>query len=71
MSQTIVPLLIFFFFLLRLFFFVFLAVLGLWYCSQVSSSCSEQGQLFLAAHRLLIVVAPLVVGHRLQTHGLQ
>ena len=38
----------------------FLAVLGLRCCTQAFSSCGEQGLLFVAVHRLLIVVASLV-----------
>ena len=36
-----------------------MAVLGLCCCVQVFSSCGEQGLLFIAVHRLLIVVASL------------
>ena len=43
---------------------VFIAAHGLF------SSCGEQGLLF-AVHGLLIVVASLVVEHRLQVRGLQ
>ena len=35
------------------------------------SCCSEQGLLFVVVRGLLIVVASLVAGHRLQMHGLQ
>ena len=35
------------------------------------SNCSEQGLLFIVVHRLLIVVASLVVEHRFQVHRLQ
>ena len=35
------------------------------------SSCSEQGLLFIAMHRLLIAVASVVADRRLQAHGLQ
>ena len=34
--------------------YLFLAVLGLGCCMGTSSSCSDQGLLFVAAHRLLI-----------------
>ena len=43
----------------------FLAVLGLSCCMQAFSRCSERGPLFVAVHRLLIVVASLVVENRL------
>ena len=42
-----------------------MAVLDLHCCAQAFSSCGEQGLLFFAVHRLLIVVASLVVEHRL------
>ena len=54
-----------------LFFSLFLAMLGLCCCAQSFSSCGEQGLLFVAVHRLLTVVAPLVAEHRLQACGLQ
>ena len=44
--------------------YLFLAVLGLHCCAQAFSSCSEWWLLFVVEHRLLIVVAPLVVEHR-------
>ena len=46
-------------------FILFLAVLGLHCCGWASSSCSEQGLLFIVVHRLLIAVASLVAEHRL------
>ena len=55
-------------FLIHLFIFylfLFLAALSLCCCPRAFSSCSEQGQLFIAVHRLLIVVASLVAEHRL------
>ena len=48
-----------------LFIYLFLAVLGLRCCAQAFSSCGEQGLLFIAVHRLLIVVASLIVEHGL------
>ena len=45
--------------------FLFLAVLGLRCCAWAFSSCSEQGLLLVAVHRLLIAVASLVAEHRL------
>ena len=47
------------------FIYLFLAVLGLCCYAQAFSSCGEQGLLFVAVHGLLIVVASLVVEHRL------
>ena len=41
------------------------AVLGLHGCVPAFSSCGEQGLLFIAAGRLLTVVASLAVEHRL------
>ena len=49
-----------FFFFLSLF-----PVLGLRYCTRAFSSCGEQGLLFVAVLRLLIVVAFLVAEHGL------
>ena len=43
----------------------FLAVPGFCCCSWTFSSCSEQGLLFVAVHGFLIVMASLVVEHRL------
>ena len=54
-----------FLFFLHKFIYLFLAVLGLRCCIWAFSSCSEQGLLFFAVHRLLIAVAPLVAEHRL------
>ena len=45
--------------------YLFLAMLGLRCCTQAFSSCGEWGLLFVAVHRLLIVVASLVVEHGL------
>ena len=61
MSKTSVD----FFFFINLFICLFLAALGLRCCSQAFSSCSEQGLLFAAVHRLLIAVASLVAEHGL------
>ena len=44
---------------------LFLAALGLCCCVQAFSSWGEQGLLFVAVHRLLIVVASLVAEHGL------
>ena len=53
-----------FFFFIYLFIYLFLAALGLRCCAQAFSSCGERGLLFVAVHGLLIVVASLVVEHR-------
>ena len=55
----------FFFFLIYLFIYLFLAALGLCCCTQTFSSCGERGLLFVVVRGLLIVVASLVVEHRL------
>ena len=47
------------------FIYLFLAALGLRCCVQASSSCGEQGLLFVAVRKLLIAVASLVAEHRL------
>ena len=44
---------------------VFLAVLGLRCCTWAFSSCGKRGLLFIVVCGLLIVVASLVVEHRL------
>ena len=49
----------------------FLAALGLCCCMGASSSCGEQGLLFVVVGMLLIAVASLVAGHGLSVHGLQ
>ena len=49
-----------------LFFFFFLIYfLPRCVCAQVFSSCGKQGLLFVKVHGLLIVIASLVVEHRL------
>ena len=53
------------------FVYLFLTALGLRCCAWAFSSCGERGLLFIAVHGLLIVVASLVVEHRLQVSGLQ
>ena len=65
----------FFFFLERLefiylFIYLFLAVLGLRFCTRALSSCGERGPLFIAVRSPLTIAASLVVEHRLQTHRL-
>ena len=52
-------------FLIHLFIYLFLAMLGLRCCARAFSSCNERGLLFVAVHKLLTVVASLVVEHRL------
>ena len=52
-------------FFLIYFIYLFLAALGLRCCARAFSSCSEQGLLFIAVHRLLIAVASLVEEHGL------
>ena len=52
-------------------FIYLLAALGLPCCAQAFSSCGERGLLFLAVCGILIVVASLVVEHRLWTCRLQ
>ena len=47
------------------FIYLFLAALGLRCCTRASSSCGEQGLLFVAVRGLLIVAASLVVEHGL------
>ena len=44
---------------------LFLAALGLPFCMRASSSCGEQGLLFVAVRGLLIALASLVVEHGL------
>ena len=51
-------------FFLYKFMYLFLAALGLRYCTWAFSSCGERG-LFVAVRGLLIVVASLVVEHGL------
>ena len=47
-----------------------MAVLGLCFCARAFSSCGERRPLFIAVRGPLIVVASLVVEHRLQTRRL-
>ena len=42
-------------------------MLGIHCCTQLFSSCSEQGLLFIGVHRLVIMVASLVAEHGLQS----
>ena len=52
------------------FIYLFLAVLGLRFCSRAFSSCGERGPLFIAVRRPLTIAASRVVEHRLQTRRL-
>ena len=68
--------LILFFFFLKILcgqftsFYLFLAVLGLRFCTRALSSCGKWGPLFIAARGPLIIAASLVAEHRLQTRRL-
>ena len=61
---------LFLFFFFLNFIYLFMAVLGLRFCARAFSSCGKRGPLFIVAHRPLIIVASLVVEHRLQTRRL-
>ena len=52
------------FFFFNYLFYLFLAALGLRWCTRAFSSCGECGLLFVVV-RMLIVVAPLVAEHGL------
>ena len=52
-------------------FYLFLVALGLCCCVRFSLVMETGGYSPLVGHRLLIVVASLVVEHRLNTHKLQ
>ena len=56
--------------LLFIFINLFMAVLGLRFCSSAFSSCGERGPLFIAVCGPLTIVASLVSEHRLQMHRL-
>ena len=51
------------------FIYLFLAALGLHCCTRAFSSCGKGELLFVAVHRLLIAVAPLVAEHGLRHVG--
>ena len=53
-----------------LFIYLFLAVLGLHFCTRAFSSCGKRGPLFIAVRGPLTIVASLVAEHRLQTRRL-
>ena len=50
-----------------LFIYLFMAVLGLRFCTRAFSNCGKWGPLFIAARGPLIIAASLVAEHRLQT----
>ena len=52
--------------LFKIFIYLFLAVLGLCCCERTSSSCREQGLLFVAVSWLLVEVASLAAEHGLK-----
>ena len=60
----------FFFFFNFYLFILFLAVLGLRFCTRAFSSCGKWGSLFIAVRGPLTIAASLVAEHRLQTHRL-
>ena len=64
-SSTEVGIIFFSINLFYLFIYLFLAALGFHCCARAFSSCGEQGLLFIAVSRLLIVVASLVVEYGL------
>ena len=47
-----------------------MGVLGLHFCARTFSSCGEQGPLFIAVRRPLIIAASLIAEHGLQTRRL-
>ena len=53
-----------------LFIYLFMAVLGLRFCSGAFSSCGKWGPLLIAVRGPLTIVASLVAEHRLQTRRL-
>ena len=61
-----------FFFLIYsfIYLYIYLAVLGLRFCTKALSSCGERGPLFIAMRGPLTVAASLVAEHRLQTRRL-
>ena len=59
-----------FFKIINLFIYLFLAVLGLRFCTRAFSSCGERGPLFIAVRGPLTIAASLVAEHKLQTHRL-
>ena len=66
---------LFFVFCLNYFFFfnfiyLFMAVLGLRFCTRAFSSCGKRGPLFMAVRGPLTIAASLIAEHRLQTRRL-
>ena len=47
------------------FIYLFMAVLGLRFCTRVLSSCGKRGPLFIAVRGPLTIAASLVAEHRL------
>ena len=47
-----------------------MALLGLRFCARAFYSCGKRGPLFIAVRGPLIIMAPLVAEHRLQTRRL-
>ena len=75
LGHMVILFLVFFFFLKKLvfnlfFFFLFLAILGLCFCTRAFSSCGKWGPLFIAVRGPLTIMASLVAEHRLQTRRL-
>ena len=50
--------------------YLFLAVLGLRFCTRAFSSCGKRGPLFIAVRVPFTATASLVAGHKLQTRRL-
>ena len=57
-------------FFLKFIYYLFLAVLGLRFCTRAFSSCGERAPLFIAMRGPLTIAASLVAEHRLQTRRL-
>ena len=58
------------FYFIFYFFILFMAALGLRFCTRAFSSCGKWGPLFIAVRGPLTVAASPVAEHRLQTHRL-
>ena len=59
-----------YFILFFIFIYLFLAVLGLYFCARAFSSCGKRGPLFIAVCGPLTVAASPVAEHRLQMRRL-
>ena len=57
-------------FYLFIYFYLFMAVLGLRFCTSAFSSCGKWGPLFIVVRGPLTIAASLVSEHRLQTRRL-